>query len=130
MKKIATMLLLATSLLAAPGTGQAESINLAGAWSGGGSIMFGSGARERASCRANYTRRSNGGYVVRAVCATASGKAAQTAALHKVGDNRYAGNFYNSEYGISGTISVIVRGNTQSVRLSSSSGRATLSFTR
>ena len=90
--------------------------NLEGSWSGGGSVSMASGAREHARCRARYSRRSNDGYVVNAVCATPSIRAVQTASLHKIGDNRFRGTFYNREYGISGTIFVIVRGNTQSVR--------------
>ena len=54
----------------------------------------------------------------------------QTASLHKIGDNRFRGTFYNREYGISGTIIVIVRGNTQSVRLTSEAGWASLQLSR
>ena len=68
------------------------------------------GAREQARCRARYTRRANEGYVVSAVCATPSIRAVQTASLHKIGDNKFRGTFYNREYGISGTIYVVVRG--------------------
>jgi hypothetical protein len=110
-------------------TGSAQAADLQGSWSGGGQVSFASG-RESVRCRAQYSRRSNEGYVVRAVCATASGRAAQTASLSKVSDNRYRGTFYNSEYGISGTILVNVRGNTQSVRLTSDAGWALLNFSR
>ena len=104
--------------------------NLEGSWSGGGSVSMASGAREHARCRARYSRRSNEGYVVNAVCATPSIRAVQTASLHKIGDNRFRGTFYNREYGISGTIFVIVRGNTQSVRLTSEAGWANLQLSR
>ena len=58
------------------------------------------------------------------------GRAVQTATLRKIADNRYRGTFYNHEYGISGTITVIVRGSTQSVSLTSDAGWASLKFSK
>jgi hypothetical protein len=105
--------------------------NLEGAWSGDGEVAFAAtGSRERARCRAHYKRRSKDSYAMQATCATASGKAAQTATLTRVGENRYRGNFHNSEYDISGTIFVVVNGNTQRVRLTSSSGSALFRLSR
>jgi hypothetical protein len=108
----------------------AQAAGLEGSWSGGGTVRLASGAEEHARCRAHYSRRSNAVYVLRATCATASGKAAQSATLQKVGDNRYSGTFYNSEYDISGRIYVIIRGSSQSVRLTSSSGSASFRLSR
>jgi hypothetical protein len=108
----------------------AQAAGLEGSWSGGGTVRLASGAEEHARCRAHYSRRSNAVYVLRATCATASGKAAQNATLQKVGDNRYSGTFYNSEYDISGRIYVIIRGSSQSVRLTSSSGSASFRLSR
>ena len=110
------------------GSGTGCATDLQGSWSGGGPVSFASGSREYAKCRARYTRSSNEGYVVNAICATASARAVQTAALHKVADNRYRGTFYNREYGISGTITVIVRGAVQNVNLTSDAGWALLTF--
>jgi hypothetical protein len=104
--------------------------DLAGSWRGKGTISFASGAREQATCRAEYRRRANEGYVVRAICATPSGRAEQTAALQRVSENTYRGTFYNREYGISGTIYVRTNGNTQTVRLTSEAGSASLRFRR
>ena len=129
MRRFAVVFLIAIGALALnPRSSQAQSLE--GAWSGGGQVSFGSGARENARCRARYSRRSNEGYIVSAVCATPAGRAAQTASLRKIGDNRYRGTFYNQEYGISGTILVIVRGATQSVRLTSEAGWASLTLSR
>ena len=117
--------------LSDPSHGQSrKAAGLEGSWSGGGSVSFASGARERARCRAHYRRRTKDSYALRATCATASGSAAQNATIHKVGVNRYAGSFHNTDYDISGTIFVVVRGNTQSVRLTSSSGWATFRLSR
>jgi len=107
-----------------------EERSLEGTWSGGGSVSFASGSREQARCRAHYSRASKNSYRVNATCATASGKAAQTATVHKIGENKYSGNFHNPDYDISGTISVIVNGNSQSVRLTSSSGWAHIRLSR
>jgi hypothetical protein len=105
--------------------------SLEGAWSGGGEVAFAAtGSRERARCRAHYNRRTKDSYAMQATCATASGKAAQTATVHRVGENRYRGIFHNSEYDITGTIFVVVSGNSQSVRLTSSSGSALFRLTR
>jgi hypothetical protein len=111
-------------------SGSSNAQNLEGSWSGGGAVAMATGAREQARCRARYTRRANEGYVVSAVCATPSVRAVQTASLHKIGENKFRGTFYNREYGISGTIYVVVRGNTQSVRLTSESGWASLQLSR
>ena len=107
-----------------------EERGLEGSWSGGGSVSFATGSREQARCRAHYSRASKNSYRLNATCATASGKAAQTATVHKVGENKYSGNFHNPDYDISGTISVIVNGNSQSVRLTSSSGWAVIRLSR
>ena len=111
-------------LLACAASGNAQTGGIEGAWRGGGQVTFGSGAREQASCRAHYTRRTASSYFVRATCATASGRASQTAILRRASQNSYRGRFYNSEYDISGNINVVQRGNTQSVRLTSGSGSA------
>jgi len=113
----------------AQSTKKTEAGGLEGSWSGGGIVSFASG-RERASCRAHYRRAGKSGYAVSATCATASGRAAQTASLRQVGENSYSGSFYNSEYSISGVIHVVVHGANQTVRLNSDSGSAILSLSR
>ena len=103
---------------------------LEGSWRGGGSVAFSSGASERAQCRAQYRRASVNAYTVTATCATPSGRATQTATLRRVGDNTYQGQFRNAEYDVSGTISVTVSGNRQSVRLSGDTGSAAFELRR
>ena len=85
---------------------------------------------ERARCRAHYRRAGANSYTVNATCATASGRADQTATLRRVGENRYSGSFYNSEYSISGVIHVVVRGASQTVRLFSDNGSAIFNLSR
>jgi len=129
------LLLAALALLGLPASGNAQAAkqpsgSLEGSWSGGGSVSFTSGARERARCRAHYHRAGANSYTVNATCATASGRADQTATLRRVGENRYSGSFYNSAYSITGVIHVVVRGATQTVRLFSDSGSAIFNLTR
>jgi hypothetical protein len=125
----AALLSLASFFATQPTPVHAQSLE--GAWSGGGSVtFFSSGNRERARCRAHYSRRSRTTYVLNATCATASGRAAQSALLRQVGENRYSGNFYNQEYDIYGRIYVVVRGNSQNVKLSSRSGSGSFRLSR
>ncbi|HSR82457.1 MAG TPA: hypothetical protein VLL28_16925, partial [Hyphomicrobiaceae bacterium] len=75
----------------AAGPGMAQPANLEGSWSGAGVVSFASGARERARCRAHYSRRSPTTYALTATCATASGRATQSASVRQVGGNSYQG---------------------------------------
>jgi hypothetical protein len=134
---LALALLTAIGAIAVPRTGIAQAVkktspnaSLEGSWSGGGTVSFASGSREQARCRAHYRRAGTNSYTVSATCATPSGKAAQTATLRRVGENRYSGSFYNSEYSISGVIHVVVNGARQTVRLISDSGSAVFNLSR
>ncbi|HKZ97656.1 MAG TPA: hypothetical protein VJ045_11820 [Hyphomicrobiaceae bacterium] len=111
------------------GGNRAEAGSLDGAWSGGGSVSFSSGQKERARCRANYRRASKSSYVVNANCATSSASVAQTATVRGSG-NSYQGRFYNAEYDASGTIYVVVHGRSQTVRINSTKGSALLRLSR
>src|SRR5215467_3638971 len=90
--------------LTASGASLAQPASLEGSWSGGGVVSFASGAREKARCRAQYSRRSSTTYALTATCATPSGRATQSASVRQVGGNSYQGSFFNSEYNVSGTI--------------------------
>lgn len=109
---------------------EAKAADLSGHWRGGGRVQFPSGSVEQASCRATYSRAGSNSYWVDATCATASGRAQQTATVRRVGENRYHGQFHNAEYDITGVISITVSGNSQSVRLTSSSASAFLRLSR
>lgn len=126
----ALALLAAVVATGVPAGAKAEPRGLEGSWSGGGAVHLPNGAQERARCRARYSRASRTTYVVNAVCATPSGRVAQTASLLRTGANSYAGSFYNPEYGVSGSMYVTVRGNTQRVTLTSAAGSASLRLSR
>jgi hypothetical protein len=116
--------------LALPPAANAHGPSLDGAWSGSGHVRFASGNTEAARCRVRYNRTSAGSYALRGTCATASGKASQTARLRHIGGNRYEGTFHNREYDVTGSIHVTVRGNRQTVRLISDAGSASFDLRR
>ena len=133
---VAFALVALLALIGLPHVGNAQAskklsvASLEGSWSGGGTVSFASGAKEQARCRARFSRAGKDSYTVNATCATASGRAAQTARVRLVGNNRYSGSFYNSEYSISGVIDIVVHGSSQTVRLISDSGSAILQLSR
>lgn len=120
--KTVAALAAALALGLAAGPARAESANLDGNWTGGGSVNYPSGAKESARCRASFKKRSGTSYSVNARCASASGKIEQTATLTEVGANVYSGSFFNTEYKVDGTITVKVSGNSQVVSISSPAG--------
>lgn len=108
----------------------AEPTEIAGSWSGGGSVTYPSGSREKARCRATFSKMSDSFYKVSATCATASGKVAQQASVKRVGTNSYSGRFRNADYNMEGTIHISVQGNSQNVTLTSSQASASLRLNR
>ena len=56
--------------------------SLEGSWSGGGTVSF-AGGKEQARCKARFSRAGAHSYTVNATCATASGRAAQTATVRQ-----------------------------------------------
>jgi hypothetical protein len=104
--------------------------SLAGSWSGGGWVSFASGNKERARCHAHYSRAGGSSYELSATCATASGKASQTAIVHQTGANSFSGSFHNAEYNVSGTIHIALHGNSQSVTLHGDSASGSLVLSR
>jgi hypothetical protein len=109
-------------------TSRGESGVLAGLWNGGGTVVYASGGRERARCRAHYTPQGDARVILVATCATPSGNVTQTAKLRKTAAGHYTGTFYNEQFSVSGTIHVIVNGSSQIVRLVSNSGSALLTL--
>ncbi len=100
----------------------AEPADLSGSWSGGGSVNYNSGSKEKARCRARFSKIGSSSYSMNATCATASGKVSQSATLKKTGSNSYAGSFRNPEYNITGSINIRVSGGSQNVSMSGDNG--------
>ncbi len=128
-RRAAMLSLAALPVLGFVGPSAAEPGGLSGSWSGGGWVSFASGAKEKARCHARYTG-GGGSYTVTATCATASGKASQTATVYKASGNAYKGSFVNSQYNMRGSIRVVVHGKSQSVSLSGDGASAQLSLSR
>lgn len=118
--------LLTGLVLTAPVPGAAQQVSLEGSWSGSGTVTFPSGNSEAARCKANFRRQGSESFAMNAVCATPSGKVAQTAQIDRVAGNKFSGEFHNPEYGVTGNISIMLRGN--SLLASMNGGGATASF--
>lgn len=126
---VAVALTGALGVLAA-GASPASAQSLVGAWAGGGTIIYPSGEKERARCRATFQNSGGGGVSMRAICATASARVVQNAALSRLTGSTYSGEFYNTEYGIAGSIRIKVQGNRLSASLSGGGGSAQFSLNR
>ena len=125
---LAAALLAATS--ASVGGAKAQSVSLEGSWSGGGQIIFPSGESERARCRASFRRNGGESFGMSAICATPSARVQQNAEITRVSGNRYRGEFFNREYGLSGSIRIVVEGDSLEASLSGGGGSAQLSMNR
>lgn len=108
----------------------AKADTLSGSWSGSGYVQPRDGQREKVRCRVNYSPQGASTVAVTATCASASATINQTGSLSKVSDSRYIGDFYNSEYDVSGRIRVSISGNSQTVSFSGSKGSGSLSLKR
>ncbi len=124
------LILVGAAVVAAAPAARAEDATLTGSWSGSGKVVYPSGATESARCKANFRQRSGASVGMTAVCATSSARVEQTATLSKVGPNRFAGDFQNSEYGFSGSIRVTVNGNSLSASLIGGGGSASFNLSR
>lgn len=110
------------SVTATPAAAQ----TIVGSWSGGGLIIFPSGEKERARCRATFRNVGGGGVSMHGVCATASVRISQSASLSRLTSTTYSGEFFNTEFNISGSIRIRMQGNRLNASLSG--GGATAQF--
>ena len=107
-----------------------QQVSLEGSWSGNGTVVFPSGDRESARCKASFRRQGGNGFAMNAVCATPSGRVSQTAELDRVSANRFAGEFHNADYGVTGSINITVQGNSLSASLNGGGATASFSLSR
>lgn len=119
------LLAFALGLASAP----ASAAELSGTWSGTGSVKPKDGKTESVRCRVTYSPEGSA-VGVSATCASSSTTIRQTGSLTKVSDSKYVGDFYNSEYDISGRVRVSVSGSSQTVTFSSPRGSGSLSLSR
>ena len=117
-------------LLGAAVAAHAENASLEGSWSGSGTVTFPTGGTEAARCKASFRRQTDDKFSMNALCATPSGKVAQTAQLERIGGNRFSGDFQNSEYGIAGQINIVIRGNSLNAALNGGGASASLKLSK
>jgi hypothetical protein len=129
-RRAAGLFIAGACALAASSPAISQPVSLEGSWSGGGTVIFPSGSREKARCRATFRRQSSNQFAMNAVCATASGRIAQTAGLARTSANRFSGGFYNAEYAVSGSIAITVHGNRLNASLNGGGASAHLSLSR
>lgn len=110
--------------------GAAHADILKGTWSGSGFVQPKGGERESVRCRVTYSPQGSSVVAVSATCASSSITIRQTGELSMVSPTRYVGEFYNSEYDISGRIRVSVSGGSQTVTFSSSRGGGSMNLSR
>ena len=127
---VACGLFAATVVVSVSLPARGQQAGLEGSWSGSGRFALPSGVTEIARCRATFRRQSGNTFGMSAQCATASVRVAQTAALERIGANRFTGSFYNAEYAVSGTITITVNGNRLNATLSGGGGSAFFTLSR
>ena len=125
-----TAAILVLALTALPfGSAQAAA-GLEGTWSGSGYVVPKSGARENVRCRVRFSRQSAKVFSVEATCSSATTNIVQTGEVLEVSGGRYAGDFYNPQYDISGRIRIQMSGNHQTVSFSGAQGQGSLSLNK
>ena len=127
-KGIASLVVLVLSVVpfspvqAAPG--------LEGTWSGSGYVVPKTGDRENVRCRVRFSRQSSKVFSVEATCSSATTNVVQTGEVLEVSAGRYAGDFYNPQYNISGRIRIQMSGTHQTVSFSGAQGQGSLSLNK
>ena len=118
---IATALLLSLSLDST--NSYAKSPSLIGSWQGGGIVQPTSGAKEKTRCHATILKApARGQYRANYRCSSSLGVITQAVTVKKTGANHYSGSFNNAQHKIRGMISIILKGNNQTVTMKSANG--------
>jgi CBS domain-containing protein len=118
------------SVIAISRPGESQQATLDGMWNGGGTVILPSGDRERARCRATFKTRSANRVDMSAVCSTASTRIAQSGQLARTSANRFSGELYNPEYGVSGSIVIVVQGSRLTASVNGGGGMANFTLTK
>lgn len=118
-----------TVLAVVAGQSPASAQDIAGSWSGSGTVVFPSGEKEKARCRATFRTAGNSA-VMSATCATPSARVQQVASVDRVAPGRYRGDFRNDEFGITGSIRIVVSGNSLTASLDGGGGTAEFRLSR
>lgn len=113
-------------------TSAASAASIVGSWRGRGTVQLTSGQVEPVSCRVSYEKGDSAGktFVLNAKCATTAGKFVLYGRVSKRSASSYRGSLFSEQHTVSGKITISVRGNSQSVHVSSSKGTGSLKLSR
>jgi hypothetical protein len=127
MRHIVILSAIALSAVLTPA--RAAPATLEGAWSGSGIVSYRNGA-DPLSCRVRYARSAGKSFTVSAMCASDTGRYELSGSVASAGGNRYTGTVHSTQQNQSGTVSLSLHGNSQSVTVTSRRGSARLTLSR
>ena len=109
----------------------ASAASIVGSWSGRGTVRLTSGQVEPVSCRVSYEKGDSAGktFTADATCATTAGTFVLYGRISKRAPSIYRGSLFGDQ-GASGKLTISVRGNSQSVSVSSEKGTGSLKLRR
>ena len=98
--------------------------SIVGSWSGRGTVRLTSGQVEPVSCRVSYEKGDSAGrtFVFNAKCAAPPGTFLLYGRISKRSASTYRGSIFNDQSRVSGKVSISLRGNSQTIRATSSQG--------
>lgn len=117
------LLMFASAAQAAPST-------LAGSWSGNGVAKPVDSEPEVVQCRAKYAESIGRTLEFDVTCSHTHGTFQQTGRVVDLGDNKYSGRIYNSQYNVTGDVNIVVSGNRQTISVKSPKGSANVTLTK
>ncbi|HDO52882.1 MAG TPA: hypothetical protein ENH05_09125 [Rhizobiales bacterium] len=111
-------------------TGVASAAPIVGSWSGRGTVRLTSGQVEPVSCRVRYEKGDSAGktFTLDAKCATTAGTFLLYGRVSRRSASSYRGSLYGEQSTVSGKITISVRGDSQTVRVSNSRGSGSLNL--
>ena len=105
----------------------AAAASIEGSWIGSGTVSRRANV-DRVQCRVRYTKSSENDYATSSVCTTEHGRYEISGHVTKIGGNRYQGTVTSGNE--TGRVTMVHRGNQQSVTVTSPSGSAKLTLSR
>ena len=105
----------------------AAAASIEGSWIGSGTVSRRANV-DRVQCRVRYTKSSENDYATSSVCTTEHGRYEISGHVTNIGGNRYQGTVTSGNE--TGRVTMVHRGNQQSVTVTSPSGSAKLTLSR
>jgi hypothetical protein len=101
--------------------------SIEGSWIGSGTVSRGANV-DRVQCRVRYTKSSEKTYATSSVCTTENGRYEISGHVTNIGGNRYQGTVTSGNE--TGRVIMVLRGDQQSVTVTTPSGSAKLTLSR